>query len=282
MKVAIVTDSACCLPIDIVDRYAIKVAPLGVTLDGVASDDGSIDLRGFIDRLAKGASPTTSQPPPGAFLRLYEEAVAEGAEEILSVHIGSKLSGTLGSVRVAAESSPIPVTVADTGAASFQEGLCVWEAAEALAAGASVADAQQIAEAAGRASGNIFTVGALELVARGGRLVGGKDVRGVPILTVSEGGIGAVGSANTVEEAIAVMADHVATAPERLDRPDLRVGVTHIQAAEMAEELKSRLAAIPQVKELLDYVLAPSMAAHSGPGTVSAIFIGRPVITSRP
>ena len=276
MSTALCTDSAACLPASIVERFGILVAPLSVTVDGVLTDDLAMDNEEFFDQLAAGVKPTTSQPSPGSFLQLYKQAARDGAERVLSIHIGSNLSGTVASARIAAESSPVPVEVVDSGTASFQQGLCVWEAAEALASGSDVGDATAVALKAAQSSGNIFIVGALKFAAQGGRLVGG-DVEGVPVLSVGEKGIAPVGSAQSVDEAIEIMTTHVAADAAKLDGQRLRIGVTHIHAREMARRFKEKLSAIKQLEEIMDYSLVPSMASHTGPGTVSAVYLARPV-----
>ncbi|HEX5939441.1 MAG TPA: DegV family protein [Dehalococcoidia bacterium] len=276
MRTALCTDSAACLPAGVIERLGILVAPLSVTVDGVLTDDLAMDNEEFFDQLAAGVKPTTSQPSPGTFLQLYKQAAQDGAERVLSIHIGSSLSGTVASARIAAESSPVPVEVVDSGTASFQQGLCVWEAAEALASGSDVGDATDVALKAAQSSGNIFIVGALKFAAQGGRLVGG-DVEGVPVLSVGEKGIAPVGNAQSVDEAIEIMTTHIAVDAAKLDGQRLRIGVTHIHAPEMARRFKEKISAINQVEGIMDYSLVPSMASHTGPGTVSAVYLARPV-----
>jgi DegV family protein with EDD domain len=276
MTIALCTDSAACLPDELMRRFEIGVAPLTVTVEGTLGDDLSIDDEEFFDRLAEGIKPTTSQPSPGAFLQLYKQAAERGASEILSIHIGANLSGTVGSARIAAQSSPIPVEVVDSGTASFQQGLCVWEAAEALANGAGLRDAAEQALKAGASSGTIFGVGGLQLAEAGGRLRDAK-VDGVPVLSAGSAGITPVGSATSVHEAVGLMTRHVAEAASRLDGQRLRVGVTHIHAPAILQQFKERLREIKEIDEIMDYSLVPSMAAHTGPGTVSAVYLPRPV-----
>src|SRR5437763_13393835 len=99
-----------------------------------------------------------------------EAAAAQGATEILSVHIGSSVSGTINSARLAAQVSPVPVRIVDSGTASFAITLCLWEAAEAIAAGAPIDEAAVAAERVGATVGNVFVVGALDLARAGGRM----------------------------------------------------------------------------------------------------------------
>src|SRR5438128_3221571 len=107
-------------------------------------------------------------------MELYRQAAETGAEEVLSIHIGSSISGTVQSARLASESSPVPVTVVDTGQASFAAGLCVLEGIQALGEGKSATDAAVLVGAATRTVGNTFVEKARDLARWGGRLRSGE------------------------------------------------------------------------------------------------------------
>ena len=80
---------------------------------------------------------STSQPSPGAFGRCYRDLVEAGVDEIVSVHVGAEVSGTVNAASVAADLVEVPVHVVDSGTASFGVTVCVWRAAEVLAAEAA-------------------------------------------------------------------------------------------------------------------------------------------------
>ena len=199
---------------------------------------------------------------------------------MLSIHIGSGMSGTVQSAQVAADSSPIPVTIVDTGQASFAEGLCAWEAIEALASGASVELAAQFARAASAAVGSTFVVKALDLLRRGGRLVyeDGATAADVPVLAITGEGVKVVGVAKTLDEAVAAMAGEIESAARAAPGRKLRVGIGHGSAPEIAGALRSLVGAMADVGEIVDYIVGPSMGAHAGAGNAGAVFVPRPVI----
>jgi DegV family protein with EDD domain len=280
-KIAIVTDSATMLPPAIVARHGIRIAPLSIVVDGKEYAEGiDIAAEELYARLADGATVSTSQPSPGRVLRCYEDAKRDGADTILSVHIGSGISGTITSVQAAAAQSPLPVTVVDTGQASFAEGLCVLEAADAIAGGASVEAAAAIARATGMAVGNTFIVKALDLARRGGRLRDeGAAPPGVPVLALQPDGIKVPGSATTLEEAVQLMSAHIRTAANSAGEhgTTLRIGIGNGAAPEIAAALRSRVEAMEHIGEIIDYTVGPSMGAHLGPGNAGAVFVARPV-----
>ncbi|MGD9933326.1 MAG: DegV family protein [Dehalococcoidia bacterium] len=275
---AVVLDSACYLPRHIVDRYGATVVPLTVVVNGVAHREfEDIDTSLFYARLAAGDAVTTSQPPPGRFVDAYTRAAQAGAKRILSIHIGSNVSGTVNGARLAAQESPIPVHIVDTGQASFVEGLCAWEAMEALAAGASPHEAEASAHRAGAASGNVFIVRGMDLLLRGGRYRGDVNAPGVPVLAMLDGAARPVGAASTVAEAMEAMTGHVAQALTANPGKQFRIGISNGAADELAEQLEWRVRELAPSAEVMQYEIGPAVGAHTGPGCTGAVFLPRPV-----
>jgi len=273
--IRIVTDSNAQVPDGLRRRFGIEVVPLTVVVDGVEHAEGEdLDADVFYARFADGKPDvSTSQPSPGRFATTYDALAAAGATEILSIHIGSAVSGTLNSARIAAQGSPVPVRLVDTGTASFGIACCVWEAAEAVAGGAAAEDAAVIAESVGATVGNVFVVGALDLARAGGRLAAGvadtADVDAIPVLSLVGGEIRPVGQARDVDEAAEVMATYARTWGDGLR---CAVGIADAAAAPLGQALEDRLGAAPEVKEVVRYRVGPSVGVHTGPGTAGAFF----------
>ncbi len=266
------TDSGAQLPPELVSRYGIVVVPLTVTLDGVQHQEGvDLDADAFWDRFARGPTPSvqTAAPAPGRFLEAWGDLAARGATEIVSIHTGSEVSGTLDAARIAAEMAPVPVHLVDSHTASFAVGCCTWEAAEAGERGASAEEAVKVAEAVAGGVGNVFVVGALDLVRAGGRLSPDtSDDAGIPVLSLAGGKVQPFGRATNVDDAGDQMAAYVLGLGD-----DLRVGLSIADkgAAPLWEALEARLVACRQVREIVRYRVGPSVGAHSGPGTAGAV-----------
>ncbi len=279
-EIAIVTDSAAMLPRALAERHGIIVAPLTIIVDGREYLEGvDIDADELYGALMQGAEVATSQPSPGRIVDCYKQAVDRGATSILSIHIGSGISGAINSAQAAASTSPIPVTIVDTGQASFAEGLCVLEAADALAASASVTEAADRAREAGAETGSTFVMKALDLALRGGRLREAADAPGVPVLALKPDGMKVVGNAATLDEAVALMGDHINDAATLAGERGqlLRVGIGNGAAPEIAAALRSRVEAMTHIEEIVDYAVGPSMGVHLGIGNAGAVFIARPI-----
>lgn len=273
---AIVVDSASYLPHQIRERFGVEVVPMRVTIGSETFREFvDIDSAGFYGRLADGVAPQTSQPPPGEFLDAYKRAAEAGAQAVLSVHIGSTLSGTVNSARLAAGMSPIPVHIVDTGQASFVEGLCAWAACEALEAGASIEEAGSAGLRAGGRSGNVFIVRGLELLERGGRYRAASrgSQTSVPVLALIDGAVSPVGQATTIDEAMELMVAYLES--RSVPGARLRIGVSNGAASELASRLEQRILSSRVagfIDELVQYEVGPSVGAHTGPGCTGIVF----------
>ena len=272
--IGLVTDSNAQLPAELVERYGVEVVPLTVTVDGIEYLEGvDLDADAFYAGFeARRPSVSTAQPSPGRFAAAYEAVADRGATEILSVHIGSSVSGTVNSARLASQVSPVPVRIVDTGTASFAVSLCLWASAEAVAAGATLPEAATAAERASATVGNVFVVGALDVARAGGRLAGDVSdtaAATIPVLTLSGGVMQQVERCRDRDEAADVMARFV-----RAGGPSLRVGVglSDSGTLPLVAALEDRLRAAPEVQELVRYRIGPSVGAHTGPGTVGTMF----------
>jgi DegV family protein with EDD domain len=264
--IGLVTDSNTMVPPELRARFGIEVVPLTFTLDDdVFLEDGSIDLDACYGRLRAGAVATTAAPAPGALVTCYEALAARGATEIVSVHVGSNYSGTLNAAHVAAASAPVPVHLVDTGSASFAAGCGVWRAAEALAQGGSADDA--VAAARELSVGSVFTVGELARARASGRLAAARAGDGVAVLELDGARLAELGRAWTVDDAVELMVGHIGA----LAGP-LRVGVGDADAGAAAAVLAAAVASRANVAEVIRYRVGPSVAIHTGVGTVGAVY----------
>jgi DegV family protein with EDD domain len=271
VKVALVTDSNAQMPPLLVDRFGVEVVPLVVTIDGVEYFERvDLDDAEFYDRLTAGAKVSTAAPAPGSFVAAYERAADSGADAVLSIHIGSNTSATLNSATIAAGMSPIPVTHVDTGTASFAVGCCVWAAGEVVARGGSLEDARDAAERVSRSIGNVFIIGALGLARAGGRLASDAQVGdGAPVLALEGGQMRPLARVASDEEAVEAMASYVEA---RADGRAQRIGVGDARTEDLALALIARLERGRCVGELVRYAIGPSVGAHTGSGSVGAVF----------
>ncbi len=252
------------------DQFNAEVVAVGIIVDGVAYREGEdIDLATISGALERGAQVSTSTPSPGDFLQVYERCARGGATQILSVHTGGSLSSTANTARLAATTASIPVEVVDTGTASFPVTMCAWIAADALAAGATLQEARAAALTTAATIDSVFILGAGELAARGGRMAVPDTSAGTPVVAFNGGQMQTIGHVNGPDDAVAAMLDYVAT---RAAGQRLRIGVGHVGAAAIAADLADALGARQRVETLVRYDVGPSIAVHTGLGTVGCVF----------
>lgn len=266
MTVRIVTDTNAMVPRELRERFAITAVPMTVVVDDVAHREDELDPIELCARLRAGATASTSAPSPGELLAAYEQLAEEGATAILSVHVGSNQSATVGAATIAAGQAGVPVTVVDTRTASFIEGCCVWRAAEVLAGGGDIDEAARVAGAVAASAASVFTIGEIARADQSGRLRV-DDRAGVPVFVSAGPDMRQLGTVTTAAGAAQVMADVVAEHPG-----PLRVGVGDADAEEAALALLAALSILPNVAETTRYTVGPSVAVHTGAGTVGAVF----------
>ncbi len=271
MTVALVTDSNSQIPSALRERFAVHVVPLTVVIDGKQFREGvDITTADFYARLDDGATVSTAAPAPGEVLAVYEAAIAAGATEIVSVHVGANTSGTLNAVTIAARTVGVPAHIVDTGTASFAVAGCVWAAGEVLGAGGTATTAADAARRAAERVDNVFVVGAVHLARRGGRLAPTAAAGdGIAVLALTGGQMEVVDRIRDVEGAVDAMTRYVV---DRAAGAPVRVGVGDALTPSLAADFAAALQARPEVTELVHYEIGPSVGAHTGAGTVGACF----------
>lgn len=267
-KVAIVTDSTADLASDLVEERGITVVPLTVTLEGRSYLDG-VDIQAdeFYTRLtASGGTATTSQPSPARFAEVYEQLLGDH-DEVVSLHISSKLSGTYAAAIQGADMvGRDRIQVLDTEMVSMPLALLVL-AASAIAAKDEGAAA--IAERIRPIQQNMrvyFVVATLEYLRRGGRIgrasaLVGSVLQVKPVLTLQEGQVAPLERVRTQEKALSRMIELAGQG----EGPVCAL-IGHAAAAGAAERIAAALE--PHSETLVVAPLGPVVGAHAGPGTV--------------
>lgn len=268
----IVTDSTASLPPEVCEQHGIVVVPLQVVIGATSYDEGVATPDMVADALREFTPVSTSRPNPAVFLDAYEKAAAEGAPEVLSIHVSSAMSGTFDSAQVAARDASIPVTTLDTRHVGIGVGYAVLAAAEVIGAGGSVAEARDAAEARLERTRSLFYVDTLEYLRRGGRvnavaaLIGGA-LAVKPLLRVEDGRINPVEKVRTAGKALARLAE---LAAEDLEGRRVSVAVAHLAAEDRAAALAERVAErLEVVGEVQVVELGAVLGAHAGPGMVA-------------
>ena len=276
MSIRIVTDSSCDLPKEITEQYGISVVPLYVNIGDKSYLDGvELSRADFYEGLPDFKShPTTSAPGLGMFAELYDRLAAEGATEVLSIHISAALSNTVNVARLAAEATEsVPVTVFDAGNLTLGVGLMVLAAAEAATAGRSMDEILAMLADKSRRTHTIAALDTLEYLRRSGRLSRFQSGLGAllqvkPLLTMHDGEMG-MERVRTRRRAV----DRVIELVKEIG-PLEQLAVVHTHALKRANDLQQRVADLfPPDSRHLSEEVTPVIGTHIGPGAVGLVAV---------
>ena len=277
MSIAVVTDSTSDLPVDIAKQHGISVVPLNVHIEDETYLDGvTITADEMYRQLPdQKVIPTTSAPSVGTYIEMYEK-LAKTHDEIISIHISSKLSLTHNSaVQAAAElgSNGPRIEIVDTGQASMALGFTAVQVAKAVAGGSTLDEAATLAKSASERAVFIGMVDTLEYLVRGGRIgkaqgFVGSILRVRPILTLREGVAHPLERARSRKKGISRIKSMVAEYA-----PLEKLAILYTTEEDAAREIANDVACYAPDGEPIVAQLGPVVGNYLGPGTLGLGFI---------
>lgn len=279
-KVAIVTDSTSYMPEELLKKYNISVAPQVLIWGDQTYRDG-VDIKPleFFEKLkAAKVMPTTSQASPATLHPIFQSLIEQG-NEVIAIHVSSKLSGTVQSAMQAKDmlgAAGEKVTVIDSLSTSMAMSFQVLAVARALEAGASLKDAVEVATRARDLSGVYLVPETLEFLHRGGRIGGAQRFIGTvlnmkPVLALQNGRVEGIERVRTKGKALDRMVELVA---ERIKgKSNIRVATLHANAPEDAKAVLAKANAEFKPIESISTEVSPTVGTHTGPGTVGLAFM---------
>ncbi|MFC1999623.1 DegV family protein [Chloroflexota bacterium] len=266
--VRVVTDSAADIPSEVARELGITVVPMYVRFGAEAYRDGvDLDADEFYGRLAGDRRlPVSSAPSPGEVAEVYNR-LAEETDEVLSVHVSSKLTSMF---EVALQATWLlkkrcRVELIDSKSGAMGEGLIAIAAAKVAQQGADLEQVGNVARKAVSKSHVRMCFDTLEYLRRGGRVGRVKALMGSvlkinPIIGLKDGEAHPYGRERSRSRAVDRLCQFVdglsgisELAVEHASTPD--------EAEAMAERLGSRF---PRERMYLSRV-SPVVGVHVGP-----------------
>ncbi len=277
-KIAIVTDSSCDLPNEIIEQYHLHVLPLRIiSSKGEFRDRIDISPEDLY-AIMKEEIPKTSLPLPEEIGHMYSSLYEEGYTDILHFSISSRLSGTYNISRLVAdefkEDHSINIHVIDTLTLSAGLGLIVLEAAKSLEKGYTCEEIIARCYQARSTQLGVFIVKTLEYLRKGGRIglvegVVGNLLKIRPVIYVNKDGVyetlaKARGYANALETMVGEVVRKYAN-------KKIHLTVVHGAALEEANQLLEKLK--NKLNVISSYIspVSPALAIHTGPGLLGII-----------
>jgi len=280
-RVAIVTDSAADLASEVAAAHGIRVVPLYVRF-GAAEFKAGVDLSTdeFWARMVAPDAPfpTTAAASPGDFQAAFEAELAAGADAIVCVTVGGKLSATIKSAEVAAQSlAAREIHVVDSNSASMGVGLLALVAAELAAAGLPATEIAARIRARIADIDLYVAIDTIEYLRKGGRLSPARAAIATvlsikPIITVIDGIVEVFDKVRTRTKARARVVELLAAKPVE------RIAFLHAQAPGLdafRAEVLARLPGGVDPAMVSTEVIGPSVGPHLGPGCVGAVVLLR-------
>lgn len=279
--VAVVTDSTCDLPPEVIDRYNIHVIPLRISfgphkfLDKIGHTPDQF-YQALEQLEPEDEYPQSSQPPVSDFVDTYS-FLLDHYDSVLSLHLASPLSGTYDVAVRAAEEVEDKIEVIDTKQLSTSLGLIVCEVARSVENGASL---QHVAEQTRQLRDKakiLVSVRNLKYMIRGGRVSKLKGflanlVNFKPIISLDKTGDSelygrAIFRRSNFRQMVEIMKDR----DQENGIKSYAIGHAHAEdmGRELAEQIQGALGTGPEY--IMD--ISPLIGSHAGSGAVSVSFV---------
>ncbi len=274
MKIAVVTDSTAYLSPKQLEKYNIHVIPIPVIIDGKSYQEGvDITTEQFFDKLRSYETfPSTSQPPVGELVQMYENLGDQGYDTVITIHLAATISGLFNTLQtvVAPQVKNVKVIPFDSQITVMLMGNMVIEAARMAQRGENSTVIVNRLKHLRTTVKEYFVVDDLQNLVRGGRLSNasafiGSVLKIKPILTFDDktDKIVAFDKVRSSKRALKRVEDLFEKQVKQVDYP-LRIIIIHANDEKAAREWRQKLS-----KQYPDYPIdlsyfGPVIGTHLG------------------
>ncbi|MDY6846294.1 MAG: DegV family protein [Chloroflexota bacterium] len=273
---AIICDSTCDIPQDMIEKYDIQVVPQYVIWgDEQYRDRVDIQPEEFYKRLVSdNVRPTTSQATTGDFKEAIQSAIEKGASEAIILTVSSAMSGTYEMAKRAADAASIPVSVIDSKGPTMTLGWQVLAAARARDEGASRDEIiQKVAAVRGKMV-QVVAMQTLYYLQTGGRIGDaakwvGTLLKVKPVVTINHqsGRVAPAGLARTYKLMVKMLYKKFFEGIEVGKK--MHIAVLHGGALEEAQKLAEKIKEEFDPVELIINITGPVLGINTGPGALA-------------
>ena len=280
----IVTDSSCDLPADIVNKYGVKVVPMGMVFDGNTYkhhyDWNELHKEEYYDKLRNGAIGSTSGTNYQDAMDMMESVLAEG-KDVLYLSLSSGLSCSYQNANLAAQElrekyENARVEVVDTRSVCLGVGILVYMAAKAKEEGKSYDDVLALVQNNCMRVRHYFAVDDLSALQRSGRIshltsVVGSIIGIKPMFTIGENG--KVSNHGKVRGRKAALRQILADGKANATSHDI-FAICHADTEEDAEAAKKQLNEDYPNADIIVGNIGPIIGINTGVNTMAIICLG--------
>lgn len=280
-KIALLVDSSCDVPKEVIEANNIYVMPLKVLRDGVEFVDGvDITANQVASELASFDF-KTSLPSGGEITNILEKIKNDGYLRVIVVTISSGLSGTNNIANlVSSDFEGLEITVIDTLSIGIGAGLVAIQTAELIAQDLDFTTIIQRIESNKKNLHIYFCVATLEYLKKGGRigkvsaLLGGVlDLK--PIITCTDEGVYTpVAKVRSRKQSLTKTVE--LAAKDALKYTKVNVALAYAEYDADVQAVKALLLEkIPNINVLYEGQISPVLLVHAGPGLVGVGVMGQ-------
>jgi DegV family protein with EDD domain len=274
-KIAIVTDSTCDLPDNVLQENHIHVVPLRIVYETREYRDRLEITAEKVYELLEQEVPKTSLPLTADVMEILDGLMAEGYTDVVYLSISGGLSGSYNLIRLLIqEYTGFNIEVVDTCTLSMGLGFLVLEAArEAKRTGDPKAVVAKVEKIRAR-MGALFVIKTLEYLRKGGRIGKVEGTLGTmldikPIIGVGNDGIYHTmakvrGFKNSVQKMLSMT-------KELYMGKNINVAIVHGSSPLEANALLDEVRKFATVCESVVTQVCPVLGIHTGPGLLGII-----------
>lgn len=280
---AIITDSSCDLPIELIEKYDLTVAQLDVIVEGEEPKlNSEVDIKEFYAQLRNGKGAKTAAANIDKFTNLFEKPLSEG-KDVLYLGFSTGLSATyMAGVNAADDlKEKYPdrkIYTSDTLCASLGQGMLVYLCCKKAEEGATIEEVYNYAEEIKPNLCHWFTVDDLFFLKRGGRINAATAIAGSllsikPVLHVDDAGkLISVSKARGRKASIIALFNQMEKTV--INPKEQVIFISHGDCLEDAQFLADMIKEKLGVIDVIINPVGPVIGAHSGPGTLALFFLG--------
>jgi len=280
-RIALVTDSACDLPQEVIDEHQIHVIPMNLSFaDSLFLDKVTITPAQFYNLLRTHKQhPQSSQPPLKSIQNLLS-FLASHYESIIVVALSEKLSGFYGLCLATADNvQGKTINVINSRHLSVSQGLVVLRVAEAIRSGKTHQEIVALAEEWISKTKLLADIQTLKYLVRGGRISPMKGLLAKmlnlkPIISVDSEGRGvAFGKSFSRRSNMKKIVRMIKSMSQEAEV--WNYAIVHAQNLKRAELYAERLEEELHLKPAYIVDLSPVVGVHNGIGAVGIGLMSR-------
>lgn len=280
MKVAVITDSNSGFTQKTAKEAGVFCMDMPVIIDGENYiQDVNLTREFFYECLTSGKAVTTSQPAPGDVMKMWDDVLALGYDEIVHIPMSSGLSMSCSTAKMLAEDYDGKVEVVDNHRISATMTQSVYDAKTMAEKGYSAKKIRERLEETAYDSSIYIAVDTLEYLKRGGRVTAAGAALGTalgikPILTIQGGKLDAYakvrGMKKCESKVISAIKKDVETRFSQYNKDELFIFTagTLMTIDEEIDWNAAVKAAFPDM-DVRYYPLSLSIGVHIGPGSLA-------------